>query len=149
MGRFFLQFIPPLWLGLLVGISFIEAPLKFQAPGITLELGLGIGELVFGVLNKVELVLMAGLLICAFYQKNILTKQIKIIIGLLCTVLLVQTFFLFPILNERIVMIRAGQTPPDSAAHLFYVIGEGLKVIFLILLSIKIYKTISHHSPVG
>ncbi len=32
----------------------MEAPHKFQAPGITLVLGLGIGKLVFFTLNKVE-----------------------------------------------------------------------------------------------
>ena len=32
------------WLGLVAGISLIEAPLKFRAPGITLALGLGIGD---------------------------------------------------------------------------------------------------------
>jgi len=31
----------PFWLGLVLGISAIEAPLKFRAPGITLPLGLG------------------------------------------------------------------------------------------------------------
>ena len=30
-----------IWAGMICGISFLEAPLKFQAPGITLELGLG------------------------------------------------------------------------------------------------------------
>ena len=49
--------LPGVWLGFVLGISFLEAPLKFRAPGITRELGLGIGKLVFGALNKVELVL--------------------------------------------------------------------------------------------
>ena len=43
------------WLGMVLGISFLEAPLKFWAPGVTLQLGLGIGRLVFGALNAVEL----------------------------------------------------------------------------------------------
>lgn len=30
------------WLGLVVAISFIEAPLKFRAPGVTVQIGLGI-----------------------------------------------------------------------------------------------------------
>ena len=38
--------VPILWFGLVAAISFIEAPLKFQAPGITIPLGLGIGRLV-------------------------------------------------------------------------------------------------------
>ena len=39
------------WLGMVFAISFLEAPLKFRAPGITIPLGLGIGRLVFRALN--------------------------------------------------------------------------------------------------
>ena len=49
-----------IWFGLTLGLSFIETPLKFQAPGVTLTIGLEIGRLVFGVLNKIEI----GLAVC-------------------------------------------------------------------------------------
>ncbi len=55
--------IPLVWCGLLAGISFIEAPLKFRAPGITVPLGVGIGRLVFRVLNRVEWGLLLGWLL--------------------------------------------------------------------------------------
>ena len=45
------------WLGMVLAISFLEAPLKFRAPGVTLQIGLGIGRLVFRALNACELVL--------------------------------------------------------------------------------------------
>ena len=45
------------WLGMVLAISFLEAPLKFRAPGVTLQLGLGIGRLVFRALNTCEAVL--------------------------------------------------------------------------------------------
>lgn len=48
---------PSVWSGAILAISFIEAPLKFRAPGITVELGVGIGRLVFRALNALELVL--------------------------------------------------------------------------------------------
>ena len=32
------------WLGMVLAISFLEAPLKFRAPGVTLPPGLGIGR---------------------------------------------------------------------------------------------------------
>src|SRR5436305_9882518 len=50
---------PLVWLGMVLGISVLETPLKFRAPGITRALGLGIGRLVFRALNLTELVLMA------------------------------------------------------------------------------------------
>ena len=48
--------LPFLWAGLVLGLSFIETPLKFTAPGITLPLGLGIGWVwgAFGVLMAVR-----------------------------------------------------------------------------------------------
>ncbi len=49
--------IPILWLGFVLSISFMEAWLKFQAEGVTQVIGLNIGRLVFGTLNKVELFL--------------------------------------------------------------------------------------------
>ncbi|WP_415822822.1 hypothetical protein, partial [Mycobacterium senriense] len=43
-----------IWLGMVLAISFLEAPLKFRAPNVTLQVGLGIGRLVFRALNTVE-----------------------------------------------------------------------------------------------
>lgn len=51
------------WLGLVLAISFLEAPLKFRAPGVTLQIGVGIGRLVFRALNTVEALLAVGILI--------------------------------------------------------------------------------------
>lgn len=42
------------WVGLVCAISFMEAWLKFQAPGVTLTIGLSIGMKVFTALNRVE-----------------------------------------------------------------------------------------------
>ena len=50
-------------LGMVLAVSFLEAPLKFRAPGVTLPIGLGIGRLVFRALNSAEALLAAGILI--------------------------------------------------------------------------------------
>ncbi|MGN0128251.1 hypothetical protein [Glutamicibacter soli] len=52
MGRSIQVLAPALWLGLVIGSSFIEAPLKFTALGITIPLGLGIGRLVFAIEHR-------------------------------------------------------------------------------------------------
>jgi hypothetical protein len=39
---------------MVLAISFMEAPLKFRAPDVTLRIGLGIGRLIFRALNNVE-----------------------------------------------------------------------------------------------
>jgi hypothetical protein len=53
--------VPFTWLGAVLGISFLETPLKFRAPGITVALGLGTGRLVFRALTVAEIVLAAVL----------------------------------------------------------------------------------------
>ncbi len=63
-----------LWIGFVVAISFLEAPLKFQAPDITLALGLGIGRLVFAALNKVEWVFALAIVSSLFRQRDISWK---------------------------------------------------------------------------
>jgi hypothetical protein len=49
---------------MVLAISFIETPLKFRAPGVTLQIGLGIGRLVFRALNACELALAAVVVAC-------------------------------------------------------------------------------------
>jgi hypothetical protein len=51
------------WLGMVLAISFLEAPLKLRAPGVTLQIGLGIGRLVFRALNRAEMLLAVGILV--------------------------------------------------------------------------------------
>ncbi|NMD54444.1 MULTISPECIES: hypothetical protein [Tsukamurella] len=48
---------------MVLAVSFLEAPLKFRAPGITIPLGVGIGRLVFRALNACEAALAAGIAI--------------------------------------------------------------------------------------
>lgn len=53
------------WLGMVLAISFLEAPLKFRAPDVTLRIGLGISRIVFRALNVVEAALASVLVIAA------------------------------------------------------------------------------------
>jgi uncharacterized membrane protein (DUF485 family) len=59
-----------LWIGFVCAISFMEAWLKFRAPGVNLQIGLGIGRLVFNALNKVEWVFAIALMISLFNSKD-------------------------------------------------------------------------------
>lgn len=127
--------MPPLWCGMVIAIA-AEAQLKFLAPGITRELGLGIGKLVFTALNRAELVIAIILAIALFAFTA--ARSSRIVFVLLALILLAQTFWLMPLLIERIDLIVAGQTPPDSPAHIFYVALEILKILLLLVLSILI-----------
>ncbi|MEM0897377.1 MAG: hypothetical protein AAGJ79_10875 [Verrucomicrobiota bacterium] len=123
-----------IWAGLILGISFMEAPLKFQAPGITLELGLGIGRIVFGALNKMELVLwvMLSVLTVPVFRRWSPRRGVLIAFILLTVILAFQTFYMLPVLDDRAEQILAGKEVPASWHHTVAVIVEGLKLPVLI-----------------
>jgi len=126
------------WIGFVCAISFMEAWLKFQAPGITLPLGLGIGRLVFQALNKVEWI--CALSVVLFYiqgQKKALTS---ILIISVATLLSLQTFYLLPCLDKRAETIIAGRIAAPSKIHLIYIITEVIKVVGLFVLGISILR---------
>lgn len=127
------KILPPVWLGMICAIA-MEAQLKFQAPGITRELGLGIGRLVFTALNRIECVLALVLVIAFFLFAA--AKRARILFGLILLILLAQTFWLVPNLIARIDLITSGQTPPDSQTHLVYIAFEIIKSALLLILSV-------------
>lgn len=118
------------WVGLLAGISFMETPLKFHAPGITTVLAVGIGKLVFTALNRMELVL--AVLIGAGLWRGKVPLKLSRLYAIPFGILLIQTFFLLPPLHARVAALQSGVEPPASSLHLIYVIGEIIKLIALI-----------------
>src|SRR5690606_17758275 len=89
-----------IWVGFVCAISFMEAWLKFQAPGVTIPIGLGIGRLVFGALNKVEWVLFLGSVWSLFPIKNLFSRQ-RVFLIVLFVILSIQTFWMLPVLDMR------------------------------------------------
>src|SRR5690606_14565883 len=86
--------VPMLWLGMVLAISFLEAPLKFGAPGVTLPIGLGIGRRVFKALNGVEVVLAAVLLAATLVARP--STAVLILVLVAAAVLAVQVIFVRP-----------------------------------------------------
>ncbi|MGV9783559.1 hypothetical protein [Nocardia farcinica] len=123
-----------LWLGMVVAISFLEAPLKFRAPGITVPLGLGIGRIVFKALNTVEAVL-AVLLVLACLVLGPATA-VWVWLGVAVAVLAVQILVVRPPLSRRSDRVLAGDELPRSTAHYYYIALEVAKVVTLIGLAI-------------
>ncbi|HEX9929110.1 MAG TPA: hypothetical protein VGB02_11295 [Pyrinomonadaceae bacterium] len=127
------KILPPVWCGMVLAIA-VEAPLKFKAPGITRELGLGIGKLVFSALNTAELAMAAVLAAAIFAFSS--AKIARFVFGVIAVILLVQTFWLIPVLMNRADIIISGETLPDSSIHIFYIIFEAAKVILLLTLTV-------------
>ena len=96
------------WLGMVLAISFLETPLKFQAPGITLPLGLGIGRTVFRGLNIAEVALAVIVAVATFVSHEDVTSTVLVVA--LAALLLVQLSVLRPGLDRRTRQIIAGRT---------------------------------------
>lgn len=122
------------WAGFVCSISFMEAWLKFQAPGVTLPIGLGIGKLIFTALNRMEWIFLALLGAATIPRFKNLSGIFKYLVAAILLILVLQTFVLLPELNQRAEMIISGKMPEKSNAHLLFGIAEVLKVIFLIYL---------------
>ncbi len=123
-----------LWLGMVLAISFIEAPLKFQAPGITIPLGLGIGRLVFRALNIVETILAIALIVLITAGGGWPTGALAGL-GVAIAALAVQVVGVRPALSRRTDAVLADpENVPGqrSHAHVAYVGFELLKVAGLI-----------------
>lgn len=128
-----------IWIGFVCAISFMEAWLKFQAPGITVPLGLGIGRLVFNALNKVEWVLAIGILF------NLTTAKVNPLAirqwGYWMAVLLValQSGWLLPELDARAALHIEGSVVANSNLHFYYVAAEVIKVLSLFVFGILLF----------
>ena len=124
--------LPAVWLGIIIGISLIEAPLKFQAPGITIPLGLGIGRLVFTAMNIVELVI-AALLLLACVRAGV-DRRFWALLWATVGVLLVKVAVVRPLLNRETDRVLAGVSGGGSSLHLFYIAADGVLIVLLVLL---------------
>jgi hypothetical protein len=136
------------WLGLVLGISFLETPLKFRAPGVTLPIGLGIGRLVFRALNAVEAVCAVAVAIAV----GVASPDVAAASATVAAVLLLaaQLAAVRPALNRRSAAVLAAQDRPEgtpdvprSNAHFAYVGLEGLKVLALLALGISLLTALA------
>ncbi|KAA0109672.1 hypothetical protein [Mycolicibacterium sp. P9-22] len=123
------------WLGMVLAISFIEAPLKFRAPGVTLQIGLGIGRLVFRALNTVEVALAAAIAVALVSIDARGAAPIALAITALA--LAAQLIGVRPQLARRSDAVLAAEQDaaqlPRSRAHYVYVALELVKVVSLVV----------------
>ena len=128
--RRLLQALCFVWLGLVVGISFLEAPVKFTAPSLIRPVGLDVGRHVFTALNRVELVL-AVLVVGSWWvgrPGSWVTGSLALVGG----VLLLQTAWLLPTLKaQAATIIDGGSVPGPNYVHVAYGLLEGAKVLAL------------------
>ena len=123
------------WLGMVLAISFLEAPLKFRAPGVTHVIGLGIGRLVFRALNAVESVFALVVAVALAMASGGDAVDTAAVIGCAIAVaaLIGELALVRPRLKRRSDLVLAGYTGTRSRAHYAYVAFEIVKVLGLLV----------------
>jgi hypothetical protein len=133
-----------IWLGMVAAISFLEAPLKFRAPGVTLAIGLGIGRRVFRALNTVEAILAVVVVVALIVD----TPPCGAVVGAALAVLalLGQLLAVRPRLTRRSDAVLADTTgvvaSTRSRAHYGYLVLEVVKVGGLFLGGVVLLATV-------
>ncbi|GAA3582275.1 hypothetical protein GCM10022222_78820 [Amycolatopsis ultiminotia] len=125
------------WFGMVAAISFLEAPLKFRAPGVTIAIGLGIGRLVFRALNLVEAVLAVALVVTVAVGRP--ETAATVLAAVAVVTLVIQLVGIRPALNRRTDRVRTAADPdsvPRSHTHFAYIATELLKLGVLLALGV-------------
>ena len=123
------------WLGFFMAISFMEAPLKFTAPGLSMAEGLQIGKIVFKALNTCEWILLLIILITCFAKRT--SRKGFYLVTAAAVILAAETGWLLPILDQHANEIIRGGMVTDDYLHWCYIILEVLKVPVLLLIGIE------------
>lgn len=121
------------WLGMVLAISFLEAPLKFRAPGVTIPLGLGIGRLVFRALNISEAVLAVVIAVALVLGSPGPGVVAAVLVA--GAALVIQVVGVRPALTRRSDAVLSDATQAESGrsrAHYVYVGLEVVKVVALL-----------------
>ena len=137
--------IAVLWIGSIIGLSVIATPAKFLAPSLDLPTALDVGKHTFNVFIKYEWVLLFVLVAALSRCKKValsLASSISLFV-----IVLMQSFWLLPALNERVDLMLSGSTElPESYSHMSYVLLELAKLVVLIFISWRMVAHIKRES---
>jgi hypothetical protein len=117
---------------MVLAISFLEAPLKFRAPNVTLPIGLSIGRLVFRALNTVEVILAIVVLVATIASPPRTGTSVALAVAF--AALALQIGAVRPRLNRRSDQVLAGlsvEGAPRSRGHYVYIALETVKALAL------------------
>lgn len=123
-----------IWLGMLIGVSFIATPVKFQAAGLDLATALDVGRLTFGAFSRVEWVLAIGLAVTVCAARPSRWRQL--VTATVNAGLALQAIWLLPALTARVETIMSGTMPDASFHHVLYAGIEVAKALGLLVLAL-------------
>ena len=119
-----------LWAGAILGVSFIATPVKFQAPSLSMLVGLEVGRYTYRLFARLELCCLVGVIAAASLAS---ARRITVVaLALVSIQLLLERYWLLPELDRRVSQILAGGPVLFSNSHWVYAGFEALKVALLI-----------------
>jgi hypothetical protein len=117
-----------IWVGMLVGVSFVATPVKFTAPGLSLPVALEVGRVTFHLFSRIEWALAAFLFVISVSRMSLARTALAVSLILLVAV---QAVWLLPALDARVSAIVAGGSVPPSQHHTLYAAIELGKFLLL------------------
>lgn len=112
-----------IWLGIVIGVSFIATPIKFAAPSLDLPTALEVGRVTFRLLARVEWFLAVALVAAAWLGRVRPVWSVWLAIA----VVVLEATWLMPALGARSDAIRAGAAVSPSSLHTVFIAAELLK----------------------
>ncbi|MBO6901087.1 MAG: hypothetical protein JJ864_07050 [Rhizobiaceae bacterium] len=127
-------FLALAWFGMLIGVSFLATPVKFQAPSLVLPVALEVGSVTFAAFSMVEWGLSLGLVIATFFPS--ISRTTVTLSAAVVVIVTLQALWLLPALEARVAAVVAGSPLPPSWHHLIYAGLEVTKAQALAALSL-------------
>ena len=127
--------IAAIYMGLILGVSFFAAPIKFMANGVEQEQLLAVGKVSFQAFTWVEFVAFTLLVVSTF---GVRTNKVVLSMFLLFSLLIIQKFAVLPILDAELDRTAAGEIVEGSNLHSAYVAIECIKLLVLFYLALML-----------
>lgn len=131
-----IRVLAALWLGIVIGVSFMATPIKFMAPSLSLATALEVGRVTFRLLNQVELGLAAMMVVVFVTAPH---RRLDVLVAMLTVVVIVllQSAWLLPALARKTDALAGAATASPSSLHQWFVAVEAFKCVVLAFIAIR------------
>lgn len=134
VAKLILAVLPWVWLGIVVGISLIETPIRFRTPPITRGGAAMLGVAVFHALAYLELVLFVVMIFALAVVRH---RLLGVLIGVLGVTIATEHAVVVPLLGIRAVQLVEGIPLEPSSVHSWAMVLEGVKMVLLGMIGIR------------
>lgn len=129
-----------LWIGLILGVSFLATLAKFKAPTLTRPVALDVGRHTFMWLARAEWA-VAACIALALLASGFPPLATVAFAGL-AIISAASAFWIAPQLYARADAIIAGHTPAPSSIHAAAVLVEVLKLVLLLVIAAASFRAL-------